>query len=542
MRGFILGIRSIPAILFCSVSLFAPRLVAQDAPQQSPAPAQSTDQKVDITTLNTVILQLQSQMQELNAQLKELKAEQESSQAESAALRKELEIAKSQLAALTPRPVSPATPEAAATPPVEAAATPQTAEERLSRLEENQQLADSKAAEQSQTKVESASKYRLRLSGIVLLNTYFDRGRVDNQDFPQLALAPFVPVPGGTAFDSSGTFGASLRQSQVGVQAFGPDILGAHTSADIKFDFAGGFPLTPNGVSSGIARLRTGTIRFDWANTSVIAGQDTLFISPLSPTSIATLATPPLSYAGNLWAWTPQIRVEHNFKISDSSSILLQGGILDSFSGDVPFTEYTRSSTWGEDSGQPAYAARVSLKHRVFDQDFIFGVGGYYGRQTWGFDRHVDGWASTFDLLLPLGHRFEFKGQFYRGKAVGGLGGGIEQSVLWNGSLLDPATSVYGVDSMGGWAQLKFKPTLKFEINGALGIDNPFAEDLRGFTGNTTYNGQLFSKNLSPFVNFIYQPRSDVVFSLEYRRIKSFSFDSTPNAANQVNLSVGYIF
>jgi hypothetical protein len=337
MRGFSLGMRIVPATILCGGLFFAP-LRAQDAPQQSPAPAQSADQKVDITTLNNVILQLQSQMQELNAQLKELKAEQKSSREESAALRKELELAKSQLAALTPKPISPATPEAAA-PSVEAATTPQTTEERLSRLEENQQLADSKASEQSQTKVESASKYRMRLSGIVLLNTYFDRGRVDNQDFPQLALAPFVPVPGGNAFDSSGTFGASLRQSQVGLQAFGPDILGAHTSADIKFDFAGGFPLTPNGVSSGIARLRTGTIRFDWANTSVIAGQDALFISPLSPTSIATLATPPLSYAGNLWAWTPQIRVEHNFKISDSSSILLQGGILDSFSGDVPFTE-----------------------------------------------------------------------------------------------------------------------------------------------------------------------------------------------------------
>ncbi|HMI51218.1 MAG TPA: hypothetical protein VK525_06885 [Candidatus Saccharimonadales bacterium] len=538
MRGFILGMRALPAIVMFTVSVCAAsRILAQESPQQPTTATQSADQKIDVSALNSVIRQLQSQMQELGAQLKELKAQQQSSQAESAALRKELELTKSQLALLTAQPAAPAAPASAtAAPP----APPPSTEERLAHLEENQQLADSKAAEQSQTKVESASKYRMRLSGIVLLNTYFDRGNVDNQDFPQLALAPFES--GGQSFSSAGTFGATLRQSQVGLQVFGPDIAGAHTSADIKFDFAGGFPLTPNGVSSGIARLRTGTIRFDWASTSVIAGQDSLFISPLSPSSIATLATPPLSYAGNLWSWTPQIRVEHTFKISDTSAILLQGAILDSFSGDVPFNEYTRSSTWGEDSGQPAYAARVSVKHRAFGQDLVFGVGGYYGRQTWGFDRHVDGWASTFDLLLPLGHLFEFKGQFYRGRAVGGLGGGLEQSVLWNGSLLDPATTVRGVNSMGGWAQLKFKPTLKFEINGALGVDNPFAQDLRGFNGSATYNGQLFSKNLSPFVNFIYQPRSDIVFSLEYRRIKSFAFESTPNAANQVNLSVGYIF
>jgi hypothetical protein len=41
-----------------------------------------------------------------------------------------------------------------------------------------------------------------------------------------------------------------------------------------------------NGISTGIARLRTGTVRFDWTNTSIIAGQDQLFFSPLAPTSL----------------------------------------------------------------------------------------------------------------------------------------------------------------------------------------------------------------------------------------------------------------
>ena len=47
----------------------------------------------------------------------------------------------------------------------------------------------------------------------------------------------------------------------------------------------------------GLVRLRTGTFRMDWADTSVIAGQDTLFFAPLAPTSIATLAVPALSYS-----------------------------------------------------------------------------------------------------------------------------------------------------------------------------------------------------------------------------------------------------
>ena len=83
-----------------------------------------------------------------------------------------------------------------------------------------------------------------------------------------------------------------------------------------------------------------------------------------------------------------------------------QGGILDSLSGDLPVFEYDRYPSWGEESGQPAYATRVAWSHRVFGQNFTLGAGGYYGRQYWGFGRDVDGWAGTTDLTLPLGKLF----------------------------------------------------------------------------------------------------------------------------------------
>lgn len=143
--------------------------------------------------------------------------------------------------------------------------------DRVSALEENHELLDSKINDIYQTKVESGSKCRLRLSGIVLLNVFSNRGSVDNQDLPQLAASEYPSF-------SNGSMGGSLRQSQIGLEAFGPDIAGAHTSADIKFDFAGGFPESPYGTSTGLVRLRTGTLRLDWKNTSLVAGQDSLFL------------------------------------------------------------------------------------------------------------------------------------------------------------------------------------------------------------------------------------------------------------------------
>jgi hypothetical protein len=287
--------------------------------------------------------------------------------------------------------------------------------------------------------------------------------------------------------------------------------------------------------------MRTAVVRLDWTNTSIVAGQDRLFFVPLAPTSLATLATPALSYSGNLWGWTPQLRVERRVVLSESSSLSFQGGILDSLTGDIPPDQFERYPSWGEQSGQPAYAARVSWTHRMFGQDFTVGVGGYYGRQDWGFSRNVDGWAGTVDLTLPLGKRFEFTGEFYRGRAVGGIGGAIGQSVLINGPFGAPATTFRGLDSMGGWAQLKFKVKSNFEINGAFGSDNPFANEFRLYNANIRYPGS-YTRNLSPLVNFIYQIRSDILFSTEYRYLNSTVLDSGSNSANQINLSLGYIF
>jgi hypothetical protein len=530
----------VAGVLFlCSVA--AQGQEVRDAASSS---SSGSETPAEVRALSDLIRGLQAQVQTLNSQLGDLRMEQERSNAEARELRRELDLviaqgAPSSRGPLNPYSASPAK-ESAGQPASVPSATPpqsQTAEDRLSKLEEDQQVTEGKINDQYQTKVESGSKYRLRLSGIVLLNLFENRGTLDNEDFVSFAESQQANEP----FASPGTFGGTLRQSQITLQAFGPDIAGARTSADVNFDFAGGFPNTPNGSWMGLIRMRTATLRLDWANTSIVGGQDRLFFVPLTPSSLATLAVPALSYSGNLWGWTPQLRIEHKVVFSDESSLSFQGGILDSLSGDLPSQQFSRYPTWGEQSGQPAYAARVSLTHRMFGQDLTVGVGGFYGRQDWGFSRSVDGWAGTADLLLPLGKRFEFTGAFYRGRAVAGLGGGIGQSVLLNGPFIDPATTFRALDSMGGWAQLKFKVKSNFEINGAFGVDSPFAGELRQYNANTIYPGS-YTRNLSPLVNFIYQIRSDILFSTEYRYLNSTVLDSGSFSAHQISLSMGYIF
>ena len=535
----LLRISAAASIFLLGTGAVRAQAISQSAQSIPPSPPDP-----NVRALADSVRELQGQVQSLVEQLGELRAEELRDHAEARELRQELALAKDQrqprigpagsrdpYIGLLPQPNAsmPAVPTAAPDPPQE-----QPTEARLARLEENQQLAEAKIAEQSQTKVESGSKYRVRLSGIVLLNVFDNQGVVDNEDFPQIATPH-------SAVGSTQSFGGSLRQSQIGAEVFGPEIAGARTSADVKFDFAGGFTDVPNGAVMGIVRLRTGTFRMDWTNTSIVAGQDRLFFAPLAPTSLASLAVPALSYSGNLWAWTPQVRVEHKIALSGSSHLMFQAGILDSLSGELPVSQ-DRFPSWGEQSGQPAYAGRIAWTHRAFGQDLTVGFGGYYARQNFGLGRSVNGWASTFDVLLPLGKYFNLSGEFYRGAAVAGLGGGIGQSILTSAPFTDPATTIKGLDSMGGWVQLKFKPKTNFEINGAFGQDNPFAGELRRFPGSPSYFSESLARNLTPFVNFIYQPRSDVLFSVEYRRLQTYMLDSSANTANHVAASVGYIF
>jgi hypothetical protein len=470
------------------------------------------------TSVHDDILALQKQVSEMKSLMEELRAELLRARAETVELRQALQETQGAHASAH-------------------AATGEPAPETVQRLEEEQQLLNAKVEEQYQTKVESASKYRVRLNGIVLMNLFGNRGAVDNLDFPTLALEE-------DAIERRGGFGGSLRQSLLGFEVFGPQVKGARISADAEFDFAGGFPDALDGVTFGLPRLRTGVMRMIWPKTTVAAGQDVPFFSPLSPSSFASLAVPGLAYSGNLWTWTPQLRVEHHLDLTSNSDVLLQGGILDPLTGEPPTSQFFRTPQAGEASRQPAYATRIAWNRRTFGRQLALGMGGYYSRQDWNFHRNVVAWAGSSDWIIPVGNRWELSGEFYRGRGLGGLGGGIGRSAVLNGPVADPATQVRGLQAIGGWAQLKFRQTEKLEWNGAFGQDNAFASDLRlfPFRPPQNYFDASITRNRSSFVNFIYRPRSDLLFSLEYRRLRTSVLQGNSEAAGQINLSMGVLF
>jgi outer membrane murein-binding lipoprotein Lpp len=531
---------------FAVLLLAGGRLIAQtSAPPPTPAPS---------APLEDCVRTLAAEVKELNATVQELRSDMTESRAETKELREQLRGAMQQLSALRVNPAESVSKSAAApevvtvptapvppsapqvsSPPSPAANSETSTEARLDRLEEDQQLLQSKVDEQHQTKVESFSKYRVKLDGIALFNLFGNRGTVDNQDIPGLAL----PRPDS---GTSGSVGATLRQSEIGLQVYGPTLWGAQTSGNVNFDFMGGFAGTTNGTTDPLVRLRTGIVRFDWANTSIVAGQDAPFFSPLSPTSFASLGYPAMADAGNLWTWTPQLRVERRIALSDASRFNVEFGILDPLSGEPSYSPYYRVPDAGEQSRIPAFGSRVAWVCGWGAHPLTLGAGGYYSRQNYGYSHSVDAWAGTLDWEIPLERRIILSGEFYRGRGIGGLGAAEGRSILYEGSPGGPGFGITGLDTIGGWTQLKFRATNSVEFNAAYGEDNPYSRELNEYEVPALYAYPSVGRNQNAFVNVIYRPRGNLLFAFEYRYLDTLQITNPGNTAGTLNLSMGVLF
>jgi len=94
--------------------------------------------------------------------------------------------------------------------------------------------------------------------------------------------------------------------------------------------------------------------------------------------------------------------------------------------------------------------------------------------------------------------------------------------------------------SIGGWSQLKFKPTSKIEFNGAFGQDSALARDIRFGSPQIYFDSVV--RNRGIFSNVIFRPRSDLLFSAEYRHLAATALANDNHTANQVNLVMGVLF
>jgi hypothetical protein len=409
----------------------------------------------------------------------------------------------------------------------------------LQALQEQQDVLQSEIKQHEQIKLETDSKYSLRVTGVALFNAFSNAGVVDNAELPGLAL----PRVAGA---SHGSNGATLRQTVFGVAANGPVIAGAHSSAAINVDFFGGTATNNFGYSapSGSLRMRDGEVALVWDKSTIEAGYTTPLISPLSPTSYATLAQPSLSGSGNLWIWSPQVRFEQRIPLGEDRGLSLEAGLIypASFTYQaIQFDSPVEASRRPGVEGRLAYhsdRAATASPHSL-----VVGVGAYKASQFYSSKTHIGSWAVTGDWRIPLTRRFDLSGEIYRGQALGGFGGGLYKDVNIGTDYATGLGRTVGVNTAGGWSQLKFNFSSRIEANAAFGLDDAFASSFDSLILSSTSSPvALAARNDSVVGNVIFRPRASLILSPEYRHILSWSYTGAPNVANLFTLSAGYQF
>jgi hypothetical protein len=405
--------------------------------------------------------------------------------------------------------------------------------EAVAHIRESQAMQESQISTLAQSKVETASKYPLKLSGMILMTGFVNTQRVDSAQFPAVALA------------GSGSTGATLQNTVLGIDATGPDLIGASSRADLRIDFAGAAAAGTSGYASPLVRLRTAHADLTWNRTKAYFALDKTTLNPDSPTSIAAVALPPLAWSGNLWTWNPQFGGARDLLPIHSGAIRFKAALSDVadppplFTPSAPGTYVPPSS--GELSRWPGIEGRLAYETDDAERGTRFGVSGYFAtHRTSSNSTKYESWATAADVRFSFLRFSQISGNAYYGAGLGGLGGGTyKNSVL---RIVSGEQYFRVLDDMGGWLQWKERAGERLEFNEAFGIDNVPAGQLRPFAITTPISYYNLARNRTFTGNVIYSPSAYLLFSLEYRRIASSYVTAPTQSSNVVDIVAGYRF
>ena len=321
-------------LVFCATVSSAQQVSENSRPVQPPGRESDLDRHLD---------ELTSKLDSMRQQLIE-------SQSEMDELRSELRTLREQLSAKDQTRV--------ATQDADALRT------GVAQLQDETEILQAQVKQHDQSKVETVSKYPLRINGAVLFTSILNSGNVDNINVPVVALPP-------NPDSLSGSLSATANQTMLGLDVTGPHVWGAHSWGDLNVDFWGGASSANYTATAGTVRLRTMHARVEWPERSITIAVDRPLMSPWQPASWVTVAEPALAWSGNLWTWSPQVEFrENDFPLRHTSAevgLIFPSPRMPGFRASPADTERggTEPSAWiSSPSGHSAFVARSSVQSR----------------------------------------------------------------------------------------------------------------------------------------------------------------------------------
>jgi hypothetical protein len=408
----------------------------------------------------------------------------------------EVQALRAELAASRQPSASPGAP--ASVPAVsESGVSVASAEERLD-------IQQARIDEQAQTKVEAGQKFPIRLAGMVLFNAFMNSKQSGGVDYPIVAAAT------GPGHD-----GASVRQSIVGLEFAGPQSFwGGNAHASVYMDFFAG-------ANNSAMRIRTVSVGVDWRTRSIAAGLEKPIFNPREPSSLAQVGISPLTGAGNLWLWLPQVRVEQELRFSAHTGLRAQIGAVQT----REIGPYVGTVT--PEAARPAAEGRFNF-HHSFDEDrrLEFATG-FHTSVTHAGGRSIPSNLYSFDWFYNPWKQVEFTGVFYSGQNVAHLGSGTRQGFAIYRNY------AYAVESKGGWGQLTLHALPRLDFHFFTGQVDDSNHDLG--TGS-------IGKNLLYGGNAYFRLAPNVLMGIETTQIRTMYIGQGIRLNNHYDLALAYIF
>ena len=350
------------------------------------------------------------------------------------------------------------------------------------RLQEQVEVQGQQVKDQAQTKVASSQRFSISLTGMFLFDSYLFTGQTN----PSL-------ISGSDTYAINGSSaGATLRQSIIGFDFGGPPLPGGgQMHGSLSMDFYAQASNSQTGHDD-IFRIRRGVVSFDWKNRSVIVGQDKSLIAPLQPTSFAWVGIPPLSGAGNLWLWRPQIRYEERIPLSSSTQATLQAGLLET---DEYYSQPYLPANIYVQPARPAIQARFQLQHNWSDETRIAVGLGAHASETHLLGQSIPSRLVSLDAFYKPLQKLEISGTLFYGENFANLGGEPPGVTVENNGTVIP------IHGAGGWVQVALPVTNRLTFHVYAGRQANDTHDLNQYEifRTLTYAGNILYR-LSPNV------------------------------------------
>lgn len=393
-------------------------------------------------------------------------------------------------------------------PPAEAAASelPQPS------LEERMAVQEQRTAEQAETKVEAAQRFPIRLSGMILFNSFYATRNSNGQDIVLAAS----PAPGRN------TAGGTFRQSVLGLEYHGPATLwGGHISSSVFLDF-----FTTAGDGYSVARVRTANIALDWKSRSLTVGLEKPIFNPRDPTSLAQVGISPLTGAGNLWRWQPQIRFEQRVNFGKATQLRAQAGLLQTSEGAGYAAAYLPPSL---EPRRPGLEGRFELAHRFDETRRVELAPGFHFSTTHVAGVSVPSRLVSFDWFAnPWWSRLELTGAFFKGENIAHFGGPGQGFQIY-GHRAAP------VHATGGWAQLALQAAPRLSFHFMAGVHDDRDSDLHYSPG--------IGQNRVGAANVMFRIAPNVIWSLEAMQARTdYLLGTGWRLVNRYDMSMAYQF